>query len=227
MVWFKSGCIDILHGITVTEQAVLHIRLGYGSFNVSNTLWINHYYIQLQICCCVPCLLSSVTSLCLLIIYSFTSSHSKCCQLDPAVGLSCENTELRRFPFKAWSRSVYNSTCYTYCQEFLPCLFLHFQSIHLHFFQNLFKFFLCWLWLAVCLPPHWLGLLDLVLPVKRFEFVFLIPLAMIVVNLWSVHCHVFIIWNTISIFIPILYMNHLYACLCFVQINLLFFTLEE
>ncbi|WP_293650882.1 reverse transcriptase domain-containing protein, partial [Thiolapillus sp.] len=36
---------------------------------------------------------------------------------------SGENTELKRFPFKAWSRSVYSHTCYTYCQGFLSCLF--------------------------------------------------------------------------------------------------------
>ena len=48
-----------------------------------------------------------------------------------------ENTELKCPPFKAWSRSVYNQTCYAYCQEFLPC----FRSIHLlFFFQNLSRF---------------------------------------------------------------------------------------
>ena len=36
---------------------------------------------------------------------------------------SGENTELKRSPFKAWSRSVYSHTCYAYCQGFLPCLF--------------------------------------------------------------------------------------------------------
>ena len=55
---------------------------------------------------------------------------------------SGENTELKHSPFKAWSRSVYSHTCYAYCQG-LPCLFLHFQSIHLHFFHNLFQFLLC------------------------------------------------------------------------------------
>ena len=54
---------------------------------------------------------------------------------------SGENTELKRSPFIAWSRSVYSHTCYAYCQGFLPCLFLPFQSIHLHFFQNLSQFF--------------------------------------------------------------------------------------
>ena len=50
---------------------------------------------------------------------------------------SGENTELKCSPFKAWSRSVYSHTCYAYCQGFLPCSFLPFWSIHLHFFQNL------------------------------------------------------------------------------------------
>ena len=61
---------------------------------------------------------------------------------------SGENTELKRSPSKAWSRSVYSHTCYAYCQGFLPCLFLNFRSIHPHFFQNLSRFFLCWLWLT-------------------------------------------------------------------------------
>ena len=47
---------------------------------------------------------------------------------------SGENTELKCFPFKAWSRSVYSHTWDAYCQGFLPCLFLPFGSIHLHFF---------------------------------------------------------------------------------------------
>ena len=54
---------------------------------------------------------------------------------------SGETTELKRSHFKAWSRSVYRHTCYAYCQGFLPCLFLPFQSIHLHFFQNLSRLF--------------------------------------------------------------------------------------
>ena len=50
---------------------------------------------------------------------------------------SVENTDLKGSAFKARSRSVYSHTCCAYCQWFLPCLFLPFQSIHLHFFQNL------------------------------------------------------------------------------------------
>ena len=46
-------------------------------------------------------------------------------------------------------KSVYSHTCYAYCQGFLSCLFLPLRSIHLHFFQNLSWFLLCWLW-----PTH-------------------------------------------------------------------------
>ena len=56
---------------------------------------------------------------------------------------SGENTELRRSPFKAWSKSVYSHTCYAYCQGFLSCLFLHFRSIHLHFSKTSPDFSLC------------------------------------------------------------------------------------
>ena len=62
---------------------------------------------------------------------------------------SRKNTELKRSPFKAWSRSVYSHTCYAYCHGFLPCLFRPFRSIHLHFFQNLSRFFRCWLWTQI------------------------------------------------------------------------------
>ena len=53
---------------------------------------------------------------------------------------SDENTEIKGFPFKTKSRSVYSHTYYAYCQV-LPCLFLPFRSIHLHFFQNLSRVF--------------------------------------------------------------------------------------
>ena len=51
---------------------------------------------------------------------------------------SVEITELKGSLFTAWRRSVYSHTCYGYCQEFVPCLFLPFWSIHLHFFRSLF-----------------------------------------------------------------------------------------
>ena len=49
---------------------------------------------------------------------------------------SGEHAELKRSPFKAWCRSVYSHTCYACCQGFLPCLFLPFRSIYLHFFSK-------------------------------------------------------------------------------------------
>ena len=52
-----------------------------------------------------------------------------------------ENTELKRSPFKAWSRSVYSHTCCAYCQGFLSCVFLPFRSIHLHFSKTFPNFF--------------------------------------------------------------------------------------
>ena len=68
---------------------------------------------------------------------------------------SGENTERKRSPFKVWSRSVYSLTCCAYCQRFPRCSFLSFRSIHLHFFQNLSRFLLCWLWLihGPCVRP--------------------------------------------------------------------------
>ena len=70
---------------------------------------------------------------------------------------SVETTALKGSPFRAKSRSVYGHTCYAYCQGFLPCLFLPFWSIHLHFFQaSRDFFFLCWLWLThdSCVGPQ-------------------------------------------------------------------------
>ena len=69
--------------------------------------------------------------------------RSDVCALIPTVGAadteikvpSGENAELTRFPFKAWSRSVYSHTCYTYCHAFLLGLFIPFRSIHLLFFS--------------------------------------------------------------------------------------------
>ena len=81
-------------------------------------------------------------------IYSFLKCvylfYGKCLSFTPQWGAadadikvpSGENTELKRSPFKAWSRSVYSHTCYAYCQRFLPCLFLPSRSIHLHFFPK-------------------------------------------------------------------------------------------
>ena len=43
---------------------------------------------------------------------------------------------LNVLPFKAWSRSECSHACNAYCQGFLPRLFLHFESIHLHFLSK-------------------------------------------------------------------------------------------
>ena len=72
------------------------------------------------------------------------SKASQCGAADAEIKVpSSENTELKRSPFKAWSRSVYSYTCYAYYQGFLPRFFLPFGSIHLHFFQNLSQNFSC------------------------------------------------------------------------------------
>ena len=66
---------------------------------------------------------------------------------DPFV----ENPEFKGCPFTAWSRSVYSHACYACCQEFLPCQFLPFRSIHLHISKTSPEFFLRWLWLTPAL----------------------------------------------------------------------------
>ena len=53
---------------------------------------------------------------------SFTLAASQWGAADAEIKIpSGENTELKRSPFKAWSRSVYSHTCCAYCQGFLPC----------------------------------------------------------------------------------------------------------
>ena len=80
----------------------------------------------------------------------------RCCENRAVRGFIFYILVIKRSPFKAWSRSVYSHTCYAYCQGFLPCLFIPFRSIYLHFFQNLSLFLLCWLWLAhgSCVGPQ-------------------------------------------------------------------------
>ena len=96
--------------------------------------------------------------------FIYTTASIQCPKSTPQWGAadteikvpSDENTELKGSLFKAWSRSVYSHTCYAYCQGVLPCLFLPFRSIHLHFFKNLSRFFLCWLRLrhGSCVGPQ-------------------------------------------------------------------------
>ena len=78
----------------------------------------------------------------ILILFAYTFVLAQWGAADAEIKVpSVENTELKGFPFKTWSRSVYSHTCYAYWKGFLPCLFLPFRSIHLHFFQNLSRVF--------------------------------------------------------------------------------------
>ena len=71
---------------------------------------------------------------------------------------SGENTELKRSPFQALSRSVYSHTCYAYCQGFLSFLLISTLPVHSPAFfpKPLPKFFLCLLWLThgSCVGPQ-------------------------------------------------------------------------
>ena len=70
-------------------------------------------------------------------LHSMTFNSRMCFMLPPLCGVadaeikvsSGENTELKRSPFKAWSRPIHSHTCYAYCQGFLPCLFLLIGSL--------------------------------------------------------------------------------------------------
>ena len=102
--------------------------------------------VQLFTCICI-----SANMQCPSAVLAFAIRILRLCSSPPQWGAadseikapSGENTELKRSPFKAWSRSVYRHICYAYCQGFLPCLFLPFRSIHLHFFQKLLPIFSC------------------------------------------------------------------------------------
>ena len=66
-------------------------------------------------------------------------------------------TQLKRSPFKPGvGQYIAMHATLTARYLFLPRLFLPFWSIHLHSFQNLSRFFLCWLWLThgVCVGPQ-------------------------------------------------------------------------
>ena len=96
---------------------------------------IVHIYVYVSVCKCV-CVCVCVN------LISFYSGLLQWAAADAEIKVpSGENTELKHSPFKALSRSVYSHTCYTYCQGFIPCLFLPFWSIHLHSFQNLSRVF--------------------------------------------------------------------------------------
>ena len=68
------------------------------------------------------------------------SMYSSQSLLRPRSG-ELRTQKLKSHPVRTQSLNVlplvYSHTCYAYCQEFLPCLFLPFQSIHLHFSKTL------------------------------------------------------------------------------------------
>ena len=69
---------------------------------------------------------------------------------------SGENTELKRSPFKAWSKSVYSHTRYAYCQGFLLVYFYTSSPFTCIFSKTSPDFSLCWLWLThgSCVGPQ-------------------------------------------------------------------------
>ena len=95
---------------------------------------------------CSPSLMSALLVLSTIYLFLTVSlndfSHSGELRTQKLKYHLVRTQSLNVLPLKAWSRSVYSHTCYAYCREFFPCLlFLPFQSIHLHFFQNLSQFF--------------------------------------------------------------------------------------
>ena len=63
---------------------------------------------------------------------------------------SGENTQLKRSPFKAWSRSVYSHPARHSLQQGISSMFISSLLVHSSaFFPNTSPdFFLCWLWLT-------------------------------------------------------------------------------
>ena len=71
------------------------------------------------------------------LIYFFISPRWRAADAEIKVP-SDENAELKDFPFKSWSRSVYCHACYTYCQG-IPTLPVHSPA----FFAKPFRSFSC------------------------------------------------------------------------------------
>ena len=90
--------------------------------------------------------------------YCFVIVTPQCGAADAEIKVpSGENTELKRSPFKAWSRSIYSHTCYAYCQGFLSFLIIFTLPVHSPaFFPKPLPIFPCWLWLThgSCVGPQ-------------------------------------------------------------------------
>ena len=132
--WFLFGFLDTFSFSTFKYSSLIFVQFSGYYKHILLPLYPSQFF------CCCCC--------------SFSAPQWGAADAEIKVP-SGENTELNRSPYQAWSRSVYSHTCYAYCQGFLPCLFLPFQSIHLHFFQNLSQFFP-----VLACRIKWVSLLD-------------------------------------------------------------------
>ena len=115
--------------------------------------------VGVSLCVCVCVCLSLSLSLCVYVCVTNYLSPETAPQWGAADAeikvQSGENTELKRSPFKAWSKSVYSHTCYAYCQGFLSYFYTSgpFTCI---FSKTSPDFSLCWLWLlhGSCVGPQ-------------------------------------------------------------------------
>ena len=106
--------------------------------------------------CGVLVLVASLLSLSLPIYWYFISSSVVACPRSGELRTQKLKSHLVRIqslnvlPLKPEEGHIDIHATLT-ARDFLPCLFLHFRSIQLHFFpQNLSRFFLCCLWLTRC-----------------------------------------------------------------------------
>ena len=78
----------------------------------------------------------------ILILFAYTFVLAQWGAADAEIKVpSVENTELKCSHCKAWSRSVYSHTCYTYCRGFPPANFYPSGPFNCIFFQNLSQVF--------------------------------------------------------------------------------------
>ena len=85
----------------------------------------------------------------ILILFAYTFVLAQWGAADAEIKVpSVENTELKGFPFKTWSRSVYSHTCYAYWKGFFLAYFYPSGPYTCIFSKTSPEFFLCWLWLT-------------------------------------------------------------------------------
>ena len=91
------------------------------------------------------------------ISWSFTSMKPQWGAADAEIKVpSGENRELKRSPFKTWSRSVYSHSYYLTARDFFLAYFYPTGPFTCVFFKKLSRFLLCWLWLThgSCVGPQ-------------------------------------------------------------------------